>query len=222
MTFPGAISASMPPDDRLRIGVVTSTDPLIVDVQGALIQPGHLGTYAPAIGEPVALLRQDQSWLALGNTTGSTGPGIGTGVIFARTTPMNIPSGGGGTPATFTDALYDPLGVGFTGSTFTLPAGWAGVWDLNLYGAFGVNATTAGFRVMSIVANGAAVAEWRDAANPTASNYTANSVSITLPLVAGSVISNNIFQNSGVTLTVGGTGAFQFVMSAFLRARTAS
>lgn len=65
-SFSQAITEAMPPDDGGRVGTVLSVNPLVVSVQGAEIPlagqlPGSL-----AVGDPVALLRQDQSWLAMG------------------------------------------------------------------------------------------------------------------------------------------------------------
>lgn len=58
----------MPPDDELVAGVVTSISPLQVSVRGAVIEPGTLGSYIPNVGDPVQMLRQDATWLALGSS----------------------------------------------------------------------------------------------------------------------------------------------------------
>lgn len=71
MTFPAAIAAVLPPDDRLRIGVITSVNPLIVDIEGNPTPTGWISQDAPTVGLPVAVLRQDQTWLTLGMTQGS-------------------------------------------------------------------------------------------------------------------------------------------------------
>jgi hypothetical protein len=78
MTLAGAIADALPPDDRMRIGIIVSVAPVTVDVQGARL-PGHaVGSYTPMVGDTVAVLRQDQTWLILGKTTSdsatSTGP----------------------------------------------------------------------------------------------------------------------------------------------------
>lgn len=85
MTLPEAITEALPPDDRLRIGVIASVAPVVVNVQGTLM-PGHaLGSYAPVIGDSVAVLRQDQTWLIFGKTSsdgvGTTGPTYQAGSV---------------------------------------------------------------------------------------------------------------------------------------------
>lgn len=67
----GAVEEVMPPDDELVFGVVDSVNPLVVRVRGGLVPPGTLGSYAPAVGDDVALIRQDATWLALGATRGA-------------------------------------------------------------------------------------------------------------------------------------------------------
>ena len=64
MTSPALdIALAMPPDNRLRIGIVTGTAPT---VQGTVINAGVLSSYTPAVGDNVAVLRGQSSWLVLG------------------------------------------------------------------------------------------------------------------------------------------------------------
>lgn len=65
-TLAGAIEEVLPPDNELVLGVVTDVTPLTVEARGGIFTPGVLGSYAPAIGDNVELLRQDATWLALG------------------------------------------------------------------------------------------------------------------------------------------------------------
>lgn len=81
MTLPAAITDVLPPDDRVRIGIVSQASPLLVDVQGAgIVAPGVLNYAQFTAGDVVALIRQDQSWLVMGtvassDVTGMTGQG---------------------------------------------------------------------------------------------------------------------------------------------------
>lgn len=68
-----AVAAALPPDNEMVFGIVTAANPLTVSVRGALQNPGTLGSYLPAVGDTVALLRQDATWLCLGsNVSGGT------------------------------------------------------------------------------------------------------------------------------------------------------
>jgi hypothetical protein len=69
MTLPEAITDALPPDDNLRMGVVATVHPLTVNVQGTPVPAGALSSYTPIVGDPVALFRQDSTWLCLGRTT---------------------------------------------------------------------------------------------------------------------------------------------------------
>lgn len=73
MTLPSAVVGAVGVPATLRVGVVTSTAPLRVDVQGTLYR--ELGYIAPlpAVGDTVALIGQStsvasspSSWLVLG------------------------------------------------------------------------------------------------------------------------------------------------------------
>lgn len=77
MSLPQKIVEVLPPDNELVIGVVTGITPLVVDVRGGSVTPGVLGSYSPTIGDNVALLRQDATYLALGATRNATGVAYG-------------------------------------------------------------------------------------------------------------------------------------------------
>jgi hypothetical protein len=80
--LPVAITVTSRPDNNVRIGVVTQSAPLKVNVQGGdVVSPGVIAGAHFAVGTNVALLRQDQSWLVLGaiassSSTASTGQAI--------------------------------------------------------------------------------------------------------------------------------------------------
>lgn len=75
--FTQRISDAMPPDDEMVIGTVVSGNPLTVSARGGTIEDvGRLSSAAYDTGQPVALIRQDSTWLALGSVIGSTGSGL--------------------------------------------------------------------------------------------------------------------------------------------------
>lgn len=70
MTTAGTVKGSMPPDTGLRIGIaaVDSSGAVTVSVSGKVVDCGFLDPGGIVSGSPVALLRGDSSWLALGAT----------------------------------------------------------------------------------------------------------------------------------------------------------
>lgn len=64
--FAKALTEAMPPDNGVRVGKVTQVNPLLVNLAGGIIPAGILGSYSPVLDDRVILLRQDQTWLALG------------------------------------------------------------------------------------------------------------------------------------------------------------
>lgn len=95
---------------ELRVGVVTEVTArgITVAISEGSVAAGHLDSYAPAVGDNAALMKTQDSWLALGRVVGSATPtdlnspgsGIGPSVLDAM-----ISSGGGGTLASSTGAL---------------------------------------------------------------------------------------------------------------------
>lgn len=69
MTLPEAIVDVLPPDDRLRIGTIATVYPTTVDIQGTQVPAAAVSGYTPVVGDSVAVLRQDGTWLILGRTT---------------------------------------------------------------------------------------------------------------------------------------------------------
>jgi hypothetical protein len=71
----------------LRMGIVTAvtTRGITVDVGAQSVDAAHLDSYAPALGDPVALMKTQDSWLAIGRVVGpgnspslqGPGPSIG-------------------------------------------------------------------------------------------------------------------------------------------------
>jgi hypothetical protein len=115
VTFPEAIVSQMPPDDELVIGTVTSGNPLTVNVRGGSVQPGRLSTTGLTVGDPVALIRQDATWLALGKMIAGTATGLsltslqmstqGPGALGLVAAEADVP----GTTITFTTTAPNAL-----------------------------------------------------------------------------------------------------------------
>lgn len=82
----GEIRDVMPPDNGTRVGTVVGVEPLVVDVAGGLVPCGVLAPYSPSVGDSVAIIRQDGSWLCLG----THGPAAATGWLTYATV---LPSG---------------------------------------------------------------------------------------------------------------------------------
>lgn len=75
----------------LRMGVVTAvtTRGITVNVGAQSVDAAHLDSYAPALGDPVALMKTQDSWLAIGRVVGpgnaadlsGVGPAIGPSLL---------------------------------------------------------------------------------------------------------------------------------------------
>lgn len=80
----------------LRTGAVSAVTSRGIDVQvaGGVITAAHLDSYAPAVGDSVALMKTQDSWLAMGRIVGSgtptdfssAGTGVGPSVLAAMRT----------------------------------------------------------------------------------------------------------------------------------------
>jgi hypothetical protein len=102
-SIPSAVTSVLPPDNELRIGTVTGISPFAVSVEGATINAaGRLASYGPVLGEPVALLRQDGTWLALGATVaqGSVGRGISQIAAISASANLNLNAASATVPGT--------------------------------------------------------------------------------------------------------------------------
>lgn len=127
MTFPDAITKALPPDDRLRVGIVSQSSPLEVDVEGTPIRtPGVLGFANFSVGDVVSMLRQDQSWLVLGTNALSDSASLTGQVAFSNTPGADTTAGaaysnfGISTATTFTKRIAgSKLRIDFSSSCFT-------------------------------------------------------------------------------------------------------
>lgn len=83
-------------DNTVRVGKVQSIAPLTVSLQGgSVVQPGILrGGAVPGVGEPVALIRQDSTWICLGAIdTAALTQRISLTTATAQVSFNNIPPG---------------------------------------------------------------------------------------------------------------------------------
>jgi hypothetical protein len=73
-TMAEAVDGVLPPDNELVTGIVSAVSPLTVLIRGAGVTGslGVLGSYVPAVGDNVQVLRQDATWLVLGVSSAGT------------------------------------------------------------------------------------------------------------------------------------------------------
>lgn len=92
MNLANAINANNVPDDANLVGIVVSLLPLQVNYRGGIVlNPGVMGSYVPAPGDTVTMIRQNSSWLiiganATGNASSNTSANINSAASVATTT----------------------------------------------------------------------------------------------------------------------------------------
>lgn len=176
MSFAAQISKERGQPATVRIGIVTEVLPLLINVQGTtMIGVGKLDSYAPMVGDYVALLGQSavsadgSSWLALGRASASDVATSGATVIARgfRTTSST---------ATTTEVgvlRLDNIPV-FEGRLYRVWLATSALWNSTVaadlmegrfYYGFGATATPAVigtnlFGVLSIAARSAAGAQF--------------------------------------------------------------
>jgi hypothetical protein len=75
-------------DNTVRVGVVSAASPFTVAIQGGtVVQPGLLNGALAAVGDTVALLRQDSTWLCLGKIVSGNGPTYYRRITLAANAP---------------------------------------------------------------------------------------------------------------------------------------
>ena len=79
------VAKTLPPDNAIRTGRVTSLDggSVTVLVNGGLVPAGYLTSYVPRLNDTVALTRQDAGWPVLGSLYGDAAPVTDEGNPFA-------------------------------------------------------------------------------------------------------------------------------------------
>jgi hypothetical protein len=143
VTLPDAVTDALPPDDTMRIGTVLSVNPLVVDVQGNPTPAGWIALAAPIAGKPVALLRLDATWLALGILENTATPSD----MDLQVTELTAQSG-------FVNTAF-ATGSPACQLTFTCPSSgqvkitWGGYLLQNV----GTNETQLGFQVIDAASN---------------------------------------------------------------------
>ncbi len=135
MTFPLAIAQANAPDNRMRIGTVSSVSPFEVNVQGEVVRnPGVIDRSSGfTVGDVVALLRQDQTWLVFGRIWGTTFPQYQSGWVPVTVTANTSATG----PLVFARPFANPPAV--TVNLNSAPGATAG------WGIRAINITTTGF-----------------------------------------------------------------------------
>lgn len=92
--------AEPPQRSGMRIGIVVSTAPLLVSLNGGTLDSaGTLRSYTPRVGDNVAMVRQGSTWLVLG----ATASGDGTNSLPGIAGYNNIAGTGTTTSASFAD-----------------------------------------------------------------------------------------------------------------------
>jgi hypothetical protein len=110
----------------LRMGVVTAvtTRGITVQVGAQSIDAAHLDSYAPAVGDPVALMKAQDSWLAMGRVVGPGNPtdfsagGPAAGPSFLGSTSLTGISAG-----TLVSTAAGPVDIPKYDTTYFHPSG---------------------------------------------------------------------------------------------------
>lgn len=148
---PNDIKATYPPNNALRVGTATvaADGSVTVSVQGGDVQCGFLDPAGLASDAPVALLRGEASWLALGavrDRPPSTTVVSASGDLILTTTAQNIP----GAAVTVTVSVPTPYYVlACFDLNITVAAATVGVGTLTIDG---VEQTPAGNPMSSATA----------------------------------------------------------------------
>jgi hypothetical protein len=76
-----AVSEALPPDNGMRVGIVASISPLVVTIQNVPIPDigGQLNVPV-SVGDKVAMVREQGSWLVLGAVLNTAAPAEGGGL----------------------------------------------------------------------------------------------------------------------------------------------
>jgi hypothetical protein len=150
--LPTAIATANAPDNRVRVGIVASISPLTVSIQGTLVPMGRAKGFFPVVGQPVSVIRQDGSWMAMDQPQSSADPSpqaqagfvtmsvaaaasATTAVLFARaftSVPAIAPNmvSGAAALANWSSRAINVATTGFTmfiygpASTFTVDVYW--------------------------------------------------------------------------------------------------
>lgn len=137
-TLAQRISAAIPHAGEVIVGTVTSGNPLVVSARGGPINgAGRLLGAGVNVGDPVALIRQDATWLVLGKTVSAAGSGLGITNIFMSACNLAI---------SLTAVEQDVSGTSITFTTQAPSATILAVWFAD-FESLGANTTSGEVRL---------------------------------------------------------------------------
>lgn len=137
-----SIQAVMPSDNELRFGIVATVSPLYVNFSGQPTACGKLASYVPVVGDNVAVLRQDATWLVLGSSELNVGKQLSQSLYVQASALLAL-----------TNVTTDIPGMSITFNVNS-PAAWAAVqWT----GDFESIGTTSTVGVASLWLDGVAI-----------------------------------------------------------------
>lgn len=135
-TLAAQTKKSTAPDNRVRVGTLQADGTVLV--QGTAVRCGFLGGMALDAGDPVALVRQDKTWLCLGRVYSDHS----TGVEIQTATQL----------VTFVAASSFTVDITFTRPFSVIPTMTATINTTsgvaNLWFVRAANVTTTGFRLL--------------------------------------------------------------------------
>lgn len=148
MSFADQVAKDRGQPSNVRIGVVSSASPLLVNVQGTLFSDvGVIGGYIPAVGDTVALLGQSavsadgSSWLLLGRmVTSASAPVVNEDGIHVTGPGGGQVQGGGFANMTGVSMLFTKhssvsrLYVQMIGSGYVQAVNNGGLWGVTFDG----------------------------------------------------------------------------------------
>lgn len=149
MTSPGPLGLTRQTAERtdgptdLRTGVVSAVTArgIAVAIAGGSVSAAHLDSYAPAVGDTVALVKTQDSWLAMGRVVGSgtptdystpgsaAGPSLLDGILTVGTSTLASSTGSSVTVPKYSLTYYHPpnhqvLVLAFFGWSGTVANDW--------------------------------------------------------------------------------------------------
>lgn len=156
-SYSAAVNDALPPDDNMRVGIVTQAAPLIVNVQGGEVRtPGVLAGANFAVNDTVSLLRQNQSWLVLGTVSSSNTTSVsGASGVNGYTGNDTTSSAGFSTLGTSTAPFVKRLAgtkvkIEFAASCYSTVASTAVEYAVRITGPVTLTAVTSGLFINNI------------------------------------------------------------------------
>lgn len=203
--LPGALRSLAGQPATVRIGTITSINPVVVSVQGAVFTDvGLVGSFTGTVGDPVVLIGQSPSngtdpasWLALGKVSNMA---MDFPVAIAeRAATQSVPNTLVDTLVTFDTEVFDNYDM-FAPNQTNIMVPFDGVYACVVRGAFAANAT--GQRIVALAINGSSSSQEMILNNVTASFPTSVEVSTQVLLNAGDNVQMIVKQNAGGALNL--------------------